>query len=135
MVILNVDDDCDDREMFGEAVKTIDPDISVLSIESGQKALDYLASSMIMPHYAFIDINMPMMNGYECVELIRALQNTGNMSIVMYSTAFNPRDQLTFGELGIQYLIKGDNFSDLVDSIGKLISTPSLGPGQHNPKS
>lgn len=116
MQVLHVDDDDDDREMFGEALKEIDPHISFIPIKSGPEAVDYLTAATILPDYIFIDINMPKMNGYECVEHIRLLKKDIR-SIIMYSTTFNPRDQVAFARLGIKYLQKGHRFPGLVNSI------------------
>lgn len=121
MLILNIDDDVEDREMFREAIRAVDPVISCIQHESGLNALEFIADSEIVPDYIFIDINMPKMNGYECVKEIRLLPGTKKIPIIMYSTAFNPNDQVDFKKLGIKYLTKSSRFSELVESIKNLI--------------
>ena len=61
MVVLNVDDDQEDREFFCDALKEIDASIVCLVAESGMEALSLLQSHMPLPDYIFLDINMPMM--------------------------------------------------------------------------
>ena len=127
MFVLNVDDDFDDREMFCEAVKSIDAFISCIQLESGNKALDFLSKAQEMPDLIFIDINMPKMDGYEFVDKVRLLPGIINSSIVMYSTTFNPRDVENFSKLGVHYLIKSSRFSDLVNALKSLFShSPSI---------
>lgn len=122
MLILNIDDDIDDREMFCAAIKEVDAMISCIHLDSGFKALEFVAKSEILPDYIFIDINMPKMDGFECVEEIRSLPGMKAISIVMYSTAFRPDDHLRFHRLGIRYLKKTSRLSELVESIKQLIS-------------
>lgn len=121
MLILNIDDDFEDREMFREAIRAVDPVISCIQHESGLKALEFMADTELVPDYIFIDINMPKMNGYECVREIRLLTDMKKIPIIMYSTTFNPNDQVDFKKLGIKYLTKSSRFSELVESIRSLI--------------
>lgn len=120
MLILNVDDDIDDREMFCDALKAIDPEISCMQVESGLKAVEFLRKNEV-PDFIFVDINMPKMNGYECVEEIRSISHLRKVPIIMYSTTFNPNDQVNFTNLGIQYLIKSSRFAEVVSAIKKMI--------------
>lgn len=117
MLILNVDDDSDDREFFGDAVKAVDPEIPLMAFANGEELLYYLEKSKNQPDYIFIDINMPKMNGYECAEEIRSNYPMGETQIVMYSTAFNPEDRAKFEEQGFKYIVKQHNLGALVKSI------------------
>lgn len=126
MQIVNVDDDPDDREMFCRAVKKIDADIACVQIESGEDAVDVLSSNEFSPDFIFMDINMPRMTGYECVREIHQYPNLRDTTIIMYSSTFNPRDQVDFGVLGLKYLMKTSNLSVLVESIRKLVEAKLL---------
>lgn len=121
MQILNIDDDSDDRDMFCMAIGMIDEDIECLQIESGELAVTLLAEGTLSPDFVFVDINMPRMNGYECVTELIHLPNLRNTRIIMFSSTFNPHDQADFSTLGITYLLKTSSLSSLVESIKKLI--------------
>ena len=122
MLVLNVDDDSDDRELFCDALKAIDPQISCLHFDSGDTILDFLKTNEKVPDYIFIDINMPRMNGFECVRQIRANTNLKQVPIVMFSTAFNPNDLKEYSNLGINFLTKPTNFANLIESVKSQIS-------------
>src|SRR5690348_3497714 len=126
MQIVNVDDDQDDRDMFCMAIKRIDPDIQCMEISSADDAIDFLSNGEISPDYIFMDINMPRMNGYECVQEIYQYSNLKNTTIIMHSSTFNPRDQVDFGVLGLKYLLKTSSLPSLVESITKLIQPKLL---------
>lgn len=123
MLVLNVDDDNDDREIFCDAVKSVDPNISCAQLESGISLLQFLDNVDTLPDYLFIDINMPKMSGLECVKKIRSIPLFLRIQIVMYSTAFNPHDEIYFSEMGIKCLTKKSKFSDLVNSLKALLSS------------
>lgn len=126
MQIVNVDDDPDDREMFCRAIKKISHDILCTQVESGEDAVHFFSKSEFSPDFIFMDINMPRMNGYECVKEIYQFANLRNTTIVMHSSSFNPRDQVEFGILGLQYLLKTSNLNALAESIRKLIQLKLL---------
>jgi len=121
MVILNVDDDLDDRDMFRQALMAIDSNISCVLIESVEEALEWIEHADVLPDYIFLDINMPRMNGYECVDAIHSMTGTDGIQIVMYSTTFNPKRQEELERLGIRHLLKTSRVADLQQSIKDLI--------------
>lgn len=129
MKIVNVDDDADDRDMFCMALNRIDPEIECIQVESGVEAIDLFLDANLTPDFIFMDINMPLINGYECVREIYQYPNLANAKIIMFSSTFNPRDQVEFGVLGIKYLLKTSSVTALADSIKKLL-LPELVAGK-----
>lgn len=121
MQVLNVDDDCDDREMFCMALSRIASEIQCIQVASGEDAVAMLKNPEMAPDFIFIDINMPRMNGYECVREIAQYSNLRNTTIVMFSSTFNPRDQADFRLLNLKYLLKTSSLKALVESIKPLI--------------
>lgn len=117
MLILHVDDDIDDREMFSEALKALNSEISCIQLESGLKALEFLDKAKTLPDYLFIDINMPKMSGYECVKKVLQIPQMKHIQIIFLSTSFDLKDEVYFSRLGINHQLKGYSFSDLVNSI------------------
>jgi CheY-like chemotaxis protein len=58
---LLTDDDKDDRELFSEALHSVDPTIICQGAEHGRDALRLLTGNgIIKPDLIFIDINMPV---------------------------------------------------------------------------
>jgi len=126
MLIFYVDDDSDDRELFRYAVKSVDPRTVLVAFESGEDLLTFLRSGTPLPDFIFIDINMPKMNGYECVQEIRSKEIFNTVKIIMYSTSFNPEDQLRFNQPGVDFLVKPSEIDSLVLYIKKLAEKSSF---------
>lgn len=65
MLVLYVDDDHDDRDLFWGVRKEIDSRIKIVVARKGQEALDLLhEEKWLLPDFIFIDINMAVINGF-----------------------------------------------------------------------
>ena len=126
MLILYVDDDIDDRELFIAAVGAIDPAIEVLEFENGLKALDYLFLTSVVPDYIFIDYNMPKVNGFECVERIRSTTTLSSVQLVMYSTNFSRSMIEELAHHEVCWVNKASDFQGIVQSIQNAIGSGSV---------
>jgi CheY-like chemotaxis protein len=62
-----VEDDDDDQLLFTEAINEIDNSISLGFAANGVDALSKLCKMSILPDMIFMDINMPLMNGLDCL--------------------------------------------------------------------
>ena len=91
--ILLADDDADDAEIFYEALCQVDPTSSFYRVETGVDILDYLYDKKNdTPHVIFLDLNMPGMNGKECLAEIKTRPGLKNVPVIMYSTSFQAED-------------------------------------------
>ncbi len=66
-IILLADDDMDDTEMFCEALADIDESIICHCAVNGSDALRILDGLKELPSVIFLDLNMPLMNGWDCL--------------------------------------------------------------------
>jgi DNA-binding response OmpR family regulator len=121
MIIINVDDDSDDSEMFVNAVAELDPGITCISLDSGIKLLKFLSTTETLPDFIFMDFNMPKVNGYDSAKSIRSMKKLDAIPIIMHSTSFSPGDTAKFAALGCKCLVKQSHFDDLVQSIKALV--------------
>ena len=120
MTILIVDDDIDDLEIFTEAVKTISTQINCIRALDGAEAMQMLDN--INPDIIFLDINMPGMNGAECLSLIKKNEEFKNLPVVVYSTS---PDMIDFGQyegLNVCCLKKDVSYLNTVISIKRILN-------------
>lgn len=91
--IFLVEDDLDDQEFFVEALNEIE-NVSLYGIaNNGEEALDKLSNNLI-PDLIFMDINMPRMNGIECLIRIVQTDQTRNIPVIMLSTVIPQIDEV-----------------------------------------
>lgn len=121
MVVLNIDDDQEDRDFFCEALREIDPSIVCLMAASGFEALALLQSHMPVPDFIFLDINMPMMDGKQCLRKIKNIPQLAPIPVVMYSTSTNTREIRECYKLGaVDFLIKPCSYEKLVNDLASV---------------
>lgn len=129
MVVLNVDDDQEDREFFCEALKEIDPSIVCLVAESAKDALDLLQSHMPLPDYIFLDINMPLMDGKQCLKKLKSIPGLQSIPVIMYSTSTNTQEIRECYRLGaIDFLIKPHRYEKLVSDLSSVFAFSRRSP-------
>jgi len=98
---LLIDDDSDDRELFSEALAAVDP-ISVCDrAPDGPEALGKLANqAQQKPDMIFLDINLPVMSGWQILKQLKRTEDYRQIPVIMYSTSSNPRDKDIAKDLG-----------------------------------
>lgn len=85
--ILLADDDNDDTFLFQEALQQV-PLATELSVaENGMELLRLLTDAGAKPDIIFLDMNMPIKNGLECLEEIRGMVGHEQVPIVILSTS------------------------------------------------
>lgn len=122
MLVLIIDDDTEDRELFLEAIGQVDPTIKCTSAKDGRDAIRLLTKETILPDYIFLDINMPLMNGKECLVEIKKNSRLKNIPVIMYSTTSDTHEIRGYYALGAHdFLIKPYNFKKLVEALESII--------------
>ncbi len=114
-VILIIDDDLEDQEVFIEAVKEIDNAIVCLGFSEGEEALRLLkAEALEVPDLIFLDLNMPRFSGKECLVELKKIEKLQDVPIIIYSTSTDKKDYDDTKQLGASYfLTKPYKFDEL----------------------
>ena len=102
--ILLVEDDKDDQYFFIEALSKIENATIYDVASNGKEALDKLKNSVILPDLIFMDINMPLMNGIECLSEIIKTSKIRDIPVVILSTDTGKAEIVR--ELGAKAFIK-----------------------------
>jgi CheY-like chemotaxis protein len=83
--ILLIDDDPDELLFFTKDLEKIGANAVCQWVSNGTKALDILENNPL-PDIIFLDINMPKMNGLDCLKKIRQKKEFDKVPIILYST-------------------------------------------------
>jgi CheY-like chemotaxis protein len=124
MYILFIDDDTDDKEIFLEAIRELDPEIHCESASNGAEALELLMQQDALPRYIFLDINMPVMDGKSFLEEMKANNRLKNIPVIIYSTTRDEHELSKLRALGADYIGKPASF----EVLKKLLSVYLLPP-------
>lgn len=96
--ILMVDDDADDQLLFENALQEIDATIHCEIANNGIEALDKLKT--FIPDVVFLDLNMPMMNGMECLAAMKKNKQLANIPVIIFTTTNDKFSIVTTKEMG-----------------------------------
>lgn len=119
--ILLVEDDADDQLFFTDALEMIDNDISCHIANNGNEALEVIGQ--INPEMIFMDLNMPILNGFECLRQIRKEEKFQAVPIVIFTTSRNAHDIEKAKSLGADlFFTKPSNFRILSDKLREIVT-------------
>jgi CheY-like chemotaxis protein len=119
-VLFYVDDDSDDRFFFEEAAHDINENVRLF--ETGDQMLESLRHPPPSPSIVFIDLNMPLKNGFEVLQEIRSSEAFRSVPIVVYSTSGEPNTITRCLSLGASfYMTKAIRVSALRKAIDYLL--------------
>ncbi len=118
-IILLIDDDEDDRDMFCEALHLVDGHAKCMMAVDGIEALQMLRDQQKgLPDFIFLDLNMPRMDGKQCLVELRKISHLQDIPIIIYTTSKHPRDMEETKQLGAAHFIsKPFHFDDICKSI------------------
>jgi CheY-like chemotaxis protein len=124
--VLNIalaDDDEDDRMLFKEAIGEIPIRTKLSIFSNGQELMDYLSlPNIVLPNLIFLDLNMPIKNGMQCLREIRGNPELKDLSIAIYSTSSSENDiEETFVNGANIYINKPNNFRKLREVVEKVL--------------
>lgn len=124
LYILLAEDDEDDRLFFKEALQEIKVKTMVDFVHNGSQLMDFLNQPGIrLPNVVFLDLNMPVKSGMECLVEIRKNSRLKDLAIIIYSTSASEEDiEEAFVNGANVYIKKPNDFSLLKSSLAKVIS-------------
>jgi CheY-like chemotaxis protein len=123
-----IDDDEDDREIFAWALEKADAVFSCITAKSGPEALAMLnAETTFAPDFIFIDLNMPLMHGKECLQHIKSMERFVNTPVVIYTTSSYSKDVEDTQQLGAShFLVKPPGMAMLTKVLTRIINREAL---------
>jgi len=121
LALMHVDDEPDIREVAAMALE-LDPNLSLVSVGSGQEALDLIAAGQ-EPDVILLDFMMPIMDGPGVLKRLRAMSGQ-ELTPVIFMTAraqTSEVDQLkALGAIGV--IVKPFDPMTLADQVRGLLA-------------
>lgn len=111
--ILLGDDDDDDANLFREAISELPGKFAFYHVKDGEEVLQFLEEKMV--DLLFLDLNMPNLNGIDCLKQIRANRFLHQLPVIIYSTSNNMvYIENCFREGASRYIVKPYSYSGIV---------------------
>lgn len=120
--LLIVDDAETDAFLLKKAFETRSPHLVVRSFDSGEDTLEFLKISLLaetsLPRVILLDINMPVLSGYDVLKVIKSEKKLAHIPVVMFSTSEIEGDIIKSYELGANaYIQKPSGFDLLLELV------------------
>jgi PleD family two-component response regulator len=120
-LVLLIDDDEDEEHIFKEALKKLHSSYKCMYIQDAEHGLKSL--NWLLPDYIFVDINMPKIDGFECLLQIKKLKKLKNVPVILYSTGANSSVKTKALELGAADCIaKTNSITSLAEKLYNILS-------------
>src|SRR4030042_2614784 len=114
MKVLIVDDEADLVSTVQYRLKFAD--CAVVTASNGQEGLERAAAEK--PDIILLDTNMPVMNGHEMLERLRADPALKDIPVIMLTARCEAQDIATASTLGVSdYITKPFDFTQLMETI------------------
>jgi DNA-binding response OmpR family regulator len=100
MRVFYIDDDGDDCEFLKETLNGIDSEIQCIMYTNSKEGVQFLTNTELTFDLIMLDINMPLMNGKECLIEIKKHEALKHVPVVMCSTTLQTKEMKSYFELG-----------------------------------
>jgi CheY-like chemotaxis protein len=126
--ILLADDDDDDRLLFTDVFNEVSRETKLMFAHNGEHLMNLLHSGTL-PDILFLDLNMPLKNGIECLDEIRGDRKLRELPVVVFSTSSHPGTINRMYEIGAHlYIRKPNDFNSLRKVIRHVLSRDWVHP-------
>ncbi len=124
IIITLADDDEDDRMFFTDAFEELKINTVVNTVNDGVALMDFLNQpETVLPNIIFLDLNMPLKSGIECLKEIKANPKFKDIVIAIYSTSSSEEDIENTFVLGANiYIKKPNNFGKLKEVLSEVVT-------------
>ena len=122
--LIIAEDDEDDRFLAKEAMNANKSLMDVKFMNDGEQLMEFLqleSNYEFLPSLFLLDLNMPKLDGRECLKLIKNNPVLKSIPVVVFTTSNLKEDILSTYKLGVNSFInKPVEFEDLKSLFGKL---------------
>ncbi|MEO6286886.1 MAG: response regulator [Dyadobacter sp.] len=122
-LLVLIDDDMDDQEIFRMALDDIDQPLKCIFFQDCESAVAHFSQqSVTPPGYVFVDINLPRTSGSECLQQLQNLQAFDDPCIIIYSTSIPNEWKPRLKRIGVDLFVeKTGSLPLLIDQIQQLM--------------
>lgn len=120
--IVYVDNDEDDLWLFEEALDELPIKCNLKLFKTGKEFMNHLNTSQEKTDMIFLDLNMPMKSGLDCLKEIKQNEKFNDIIIIIYASHINEEYvNLTFDFGANLYIRKPSSFNEIKEILNKIL--------------
>ncbi|HEV7350822.1 response regulator [Telluribacter sp.] len=120
---LLIDDELEEHLLFSMALQDINSSYACRCFSNVENAIDYLLQSgTLLPKLIFLDLHLVGTDGRESLKMLKELEGTSHIPVIVYTTSPNPEDVIETRLLGSAgYIVKPGAYANLKEILQKII--------------
>jgi len=141
VTILLVEDDPGHARLIEKNLRRANINNDIKVVGDGQEALDFLfgegpyeGASLVSPLLILLDLNLPVLDGYQVLEKIKTDERTKRIPVIVLTTTNDPKEVSRCYELGCNvYVTKPvdyPQFSEAIRNLGLFLSVVTIPDGE-----
>jgi CheY-like chemotaxis protein len=120
--VLLAEDDIDDRLFFQRVISSF-PMADLITVSDGAQLLTYLSGTVkLIPDVIFLDLNMPKINGLECLIEIQLNEKLRRIPVIIYSTYVDEEGADELFKNGAYYYVRKRGMDELENILNHVFS-------------
>lgn len=120
--VLLAEDDEDNRDLVRFVMKRSQMEIELLMAENGKQAYEIALKEI--PDLILMDMQMPVMDGFQATQAIKAEPTTSHIPIIAFTAQAKPEDKLRTLDAGcIEHYSKPMDPQELLNVVKKYLVT------------
>jgi CheY-like chemotaxis protein len=130
--ILLGDDDDDDCMLIKSAFADLNINAKIDIVHDGVAVLQYLYSQPHLPDAVYLDVNLPVLNGLDCLTIIRNDSRLYRLPVIIATTAYTAvLDHTVIKHADLLHLRKPNSYQKLILEIEQSLKLASARTIRH----
>ncbi|HEY0652218.1 MAG TPA: response regulator [Chryseosolibacter sp.] len=135
--ILLVDDDVQLNKIHEKILPSSGLATEVHTALNGREALDYLRARIEkgypLPNIIIVDLEMPVMNGFEFIDAFNAMNTPGksNIEVIVFTSSINPSDRSKALAKGVRHYLNKPYLIRALHDVFMQLKAERRGPYAH----
>lgn len=126
--ICMAEDDPDDYYFFSKVLNEINSNVKLSWFQSCEDLLQFLKADSGLPSLIVLDMNMPKMNGQNCLVTIKQELQLHHIPVIIFSTAGQPAIiKMAIQAGALKYILKPFSLAEFKEVIHEILATPLPG--------
>lgn len=123
-LLVMIDDDMDDREIFKMAIEDLDVPINCLYFTDCESAVAHFSQyNAAPPTFVFIDLKLPRLDGDQCLRQLQQLRQFDDPFMVVYSSSVPDELRWKLSNSGVDKVIqKTPSITELTSQIRQVVN-------------
>lgn len=123
-IVFLAEDDEEDADIFRDSIADLNMNVQLFVVENGVLLMNLLEQTEILPDLVFLDLNMPLKNGLQCLIEIKNSERLKSLNTIILSTSSNEMQKEEMYAHGANlFLTKASTYKEFKNNLANCFQT------------